>query len=301
MTIAARLLRWYDKAGRTLPWRGTRDPYRILVSEIMLQQTQVQRVILFYQRWLEQFPDWQTLAHASNADVIHAWAGLGYNRRALMLREIARTITKQGLPKTEEEWLALKGIGPYTAAALTVFSLHKPAVPIDTNIRRTASRLLLGTPFPDPKNDERLKKHLQQNILAHKRFQDIPQALFDLATLICTKTPSCAQCPLRTECKAAPLFLSGRVQTPRAMMKKPNETKHRNKPSPDRIYRGRILGEIRKATNGLTATRLGPLVDPAYDQTQDEAWLLRMCDRLKRDQFIIQKGRRWFLFDTKNP
>src|SRR5688572_3982677 len=113
-----KLLHWFDHEGRKLPWRDTRDPYRILVSEIMLQQTQVSRVIDFYRAWMKQFPTWNALAKASNSEIIHAWAGLGYNRRGLMLRDIAKQIVHDGIPKSREAWLALKGVGPYTADAL---------------------------------------------------------------------------------------------------------------------------------------------------------------------------------------
>lgn len=288
-SLSTRLFRWYDVHGRRLPWRRTRDAYRILVSEIMLQQTQVTRVLEYYGRWLKQFPSWEQLAQASNAAVIHAWAGLGYNRRGLMLRDMARTIVAQGLPETEAAWRALKGIGPYTAAALTVFSLHQRATPIDTNIRRVASRLLFGIPFPDPKQDTRLAREMTSTLMSSPRFYDVPQALFDLASTVCTKQPACNICPLRTTCKAAPKFLSGRVRIPKAMIKKAHETKHRNKKFPDRIYRGRILAEIRQHPTGVLPAQLGPRIDPTFDTEQDQAWLLRMLDRLQRDHFIIQK------------
>lgn len=154
MTSVVKLLKWYDKHGRDLPWRKTRDPYCILVSELMLQQTQVPRVLVFYPRWLATFPDWHALASASNADVIKAWAGLGYNRRALMLRDIAKQVVEKGVPQSEEAWRELKGIGPYTSAALAAFSLHHRTMPVDTNIRRVLARVLLGKPFPDLKDDD---------------------------------------------------------------------------------------------------------------------------------------------------
>ena len=122
MRTAQKLIAWYDANGRDLPWHRSRDPYRILVSEIMLQQTQVPRVLLFYAGWLKRFPDWAALAKASNADVIRAWAGLGYNRRAIVLRDIARQILAQlatcDFRLATFDWQRLKGIGPYTAAAL---------------------------------------------------------------------------------------------------------------------------------------------------------------------------------------
>lgn len=295
MTLSARLLRWYDRAGRALPWRETHNPYRILVSEIMLQQTQVQRVLVFYARWLEQFPDWKTLAQATNADVIRAWAGLGYNRRALMLRDIAKAVIDQGVPDSEEAWRTLKGIGPYTAAALSVFSLGQRAAPIDTNIRRVIARVFFGIPYPDLSKDEHLKKAML-TLMKTKRFQDIPQAIFDLATLVCTKAPNCTTCPLRANCKAAPRFLSGNIKIPRATIVKARENKHREKPFPDRIYRGRILSVVRIHPKGILVSEIGPLIDPSYDSTHDDAWVLRIIERLMRDQLVTQKKKRLFLF-----
>lgn len=286
MTAAQKLLRWFDAHGRDLPWRQTRDPYRILVSEIMLQQTQVPRVVLFYAKWLKRFPHWESLARASNADVIRAWAGLGYNRRAIMLRDIARIVSKSGVPISEEDWRALKGVGPYTAAALAAFSLRERAFPIDTTIRRVGDRLLLGVPFPNPKQDERLRTAGMNFLPARGRFYDVPQALFDLATAICTKDPSCATCPMRTDCPAAKKFLSGRVRIPKMMIKKTVESRHRDKKYPDRIYRGRILKLIRESKNGVSLKTIGPNIDPAFNTERDEAWLLRMLDRMEKDGMV---------------
>lgn len=298
MTAAQRLLHWYDRNGRRLPWRNTRDPYRILISEIMLQQTQVPRVLLFYKKWLKRFPSWKTLARASNADVINAWAGLGYNRRALMLRDIAKHVTEHGTPKTEQAWRERKGIGPYTAAALAAFSLHERTLPIDTNIRRVLARFLLGVPFPDPKLDERLKSKAERFLPTTGRFYDVPQALFDLATSVCTKSTACAACPMRSLCKAAPKFLSGDVRTPKRMIPKAMETRHRNKPFPDRIYRGRILRCVRESTRPVDIRSLGLMIDKTFDARYDMAWLKDMINRLKKEGFIQQHGRSLSLVET---
>ncbi len=153
MTLVTKLLRWYDRYGRDLPWRRTRDPYRILVSEVMLQQTQVERVRSFYKQWLKAFPSWRTLAVASNAEVLRAWSGLGYNRRALMLRDVAQSVICDGEPSTEEGWRAIKGIGPYTAAAIMAFAYKRATVPIDTNVRRVGNRLWRGVAYPSSKSD----------------------------------------------------------------------------------------------------------------------------------------------------
>ncbi len=285
MILARRLLAWYRQHGRDLPWRHTRDPYRILVSELMLQQTQVSRGLVFYPRWLTRFPTWEALAAASNADVIEAWAGLGYNRRALMLRDIAKAVVENGVPARATGWRTLKGIGPYTAAAIACFSLHERALPIDTNIRRVLGRVLLGIPFPQPTVDEAIQKNLDA-ILPKRDFHDVPQALFDLATMVCTKSPDCATCPLRSTCPCAPGFLTGTYVIPKQMVKKAKETRHRDKPHPDRIYRGHILKRVREEGTVKLNAALGAAVDPSYKHALDFAWLRAMVQRLTREGFL---------------
>lgn len=279
MSPAGKLLRWYRTHGRKLPWRETRNPYRILVSEVMLQQTQVERVKVFYRSWLKQFPSWKKLAQASNAEVIHAWAGLGYNRRALMLRDVARDVCLHGVPTSEDAWRKIKGIGPYTSAAMSAFAQKKRTLPIDTNIRRVLGRVLLGKPFPELSDDEKIRSHADSFIPRRGAYYDVPQAIFDLATSVCTKNPDCKSCPLRNDCKSAKQFLEGRVKIPKRSMAVTHERKHRNKPYPDRIYRGRILKVVRE--QGQVGIReLGPLIDPNFNKTLDQKWVEAMVGRL---------------------
>jgi A/G-specific adenine glycosylase len=254
----------------------------------MLQQTQVSRGLLFYDRWLAQFPNWKALSAASNADVIRAWAGLGYNRRALMLRDIARDVIKNSKiqePKTREEWMKFKGVGPYTAAAVAAFAYRQRALPVDTNVRRVLGRLLFGIPYPQPTIDDKIRRAADRVLPKRGRFYDVPQALFDLATTTCAKVPDCAACPMRSACPAAPKFLSGRVRVPKRATNKSVETRHAGKPYPDRIYRGRILMFVRER-GSVDVDAIGPAVDPAYDKKQDRAWVLEMIRRLDRDELI---------------
>ena len=295
MSIAQKLLRWYDAHGRDLPWRKTRDPYAILVSEIMLQQTQVSRGLTFYARWLKRFPTWQALAKASNAQVLKAWAGLGYNRRALMLRDIARQICVQGVPTSDVGWRKLKGIGPYTSAAIALFAQHERIIPIDTNIRRVLARVGLGLPYPSLADDERIAKVAETIVPKTGRYDDFFQAIFDLATSVCMKTPDCARCPLRTVCKAAPDFLAGNVATPKAMIVKAKERKHRDKSFPDRIYRGRILTLVRKAKDGLRLAEIGKAIDPSFQEAHDGKWVEEMVRRMEKDGMVKQRNTRVFL------
>ncbi|MGH2569330.1 MAG: A/G-specific adenine glycosylase, partial [Bacteroidota bacterium] len=143
-TVTQLVLRWYRRHGRPLPWRRTRSPYRILVSEIMLQQTQVGRVLEKYPSFLRRFPDIQSLARAKKSSVIKAWRGMGYNNRAVRLQQLARIVRhSQGgkLPRTVEELQNLPGIGRYTAHALACFAFRRPLQVVDTNVRRILSRL----------------------------------------------------------------------------------------------------------------------------------------------------------------
>ena len=134
---AAALLGWYERERRPLPWRQTRDPYELLVSEVMLQQTQAGRVVPFYERFLARFPDADALAAAPAGDVLAAWSGLGYNRRALALQAAARHVAARGWP---EDLTELPGVGAYTAAAVGSFAWDRQAAAVDTNVRRVISR-----------------------------------------------------------------------------------------------------------------------------------------------------------------
>jgi A/G-specific adenine glycosylase len=295
MTPAQTLLTWYKHHGRDLPWRLTRDAYHILISEIMLQQTQVPRVLLFYPRWFKTFPTWKSLTASTNADLLEAWAGLGYNRRAFMLRDIAKHVIEHGVPKDEEAWRKLKGIGAYTAAALSAFSAKQRTIPIDTNIRRVAGRLLLGFPFPDPTQDERLKNAISTFLPTRGKYYDVPQAFFDLATTVCQKTPLCKTCPMRKTCRAAPTFLKGDVETPKRLIKKAVEKRHQNKPHPDRIYRGRILKLIREEPDGVLEKTLGKKIDPTFEHKNDSTWLKAILTRMEKEGFLEKRGTRWIL------
>ncbi len=170
----AALLVWFAEHGRDLPWRRTRDPYAILVSEVMLQQTQVERVIPRYLRWLERWPTVDALAAAAAADVIREWQGLGYNRRALNLHRAAQAVARDGWP---DDLTVLPGVGTYTAAAVRSFAFGEPMLPVDTNVRRVKERT------------------------RHEFGSACGQALMDLGATIClARVPRCAVCPLAANC-----------------------------------------------------------------------------------------------------
>ena len=173
-TVQAALLDWFATNGRDLPWRGTRDPYAILISEVMLQQTQASRVVPRYVAWLERWPSLDALAAAPTAEVIRAWQGLGYNRRALSLQRAARHVAVHGWP---EDLTELPGVGRYTADAVACFALGRPVLPVDVNVRRVQERT--GVAFD----------------------HSCAQALMDLGATICiARVPRCGECPLAGAC-----------------------------------------------------------------------------------------------------
>jgi A/G-specific adenine glycosylase len=168
------LLAWFVAHGADLPWRRTRDPYAILVSEVMLQQTQVTRVVPRYEAWLERWPDVHALAAASPADVIREWQGLGYNRRGLNLHRAARAVAERGWPHDLTE---LPGVGPYTAAAVRAFAFGEAVLPRDTNVLRIEERT------------------------GHRFDPSCGQALMDLGRTVClARVPRCDECPLAARC-----------------------------------------------------------------------------------------------------
>jgi len=283
------LLSWYQRHGRDLPWRRTRDPYAICVSEIMLQQTQVARVIPFYEAWMKRFPSWESLANAKTPELIRAWSGLGYNRRALYLREAAKTVCELGIPRTEEEWRALKGIGPYAAAAVHTFVAQEPAAAIDTNVRRVIGRLMLRKPFPTQQDDGSVRQALQR-IFHRKQDWKALHAIMDLGAMICqARKPHCLECPLREQCVSAKRFLTSSITRPKTVAAQ--ERIHEGKRFPDRIYRGRIL-RLLQTMSSCSVRRIGNMIDDSYDDTKDREWILRMIDRMQRDGLIEMKRER---------
>jgi len=201
-----RLLAWYDKNGRDLPWRRAADPYRILVSEIMLQQTQVDRVLPKYHEWLERFPSLEALAARPVQEAVDTWYPLGYNIRPRRLHSIAReAVARYGgtLPSDEQTLLSFKGIGPYTAGAIRSFAFGQRAAILDTNVARVLFRVFVGE--GDPKGHH-MRGHLwdlSRAVLPRARVFDFNQALMDFGAMICpARKPRCVTCPMRRSCAA---------------------------------------------------------------------------------------------------
>ncbi len=201
------LLRWYDRHRRTMPWRAlpgeAADPYRVWVSEIMLQQTTVGAVIPYYERFLSRFPTVDALAAAEADAVMAAWAGLGYYARARNLHACARAVAALGaFPRTVEGLLALPGIGAYTARAVAAIAFGAPVVPVDGNVERVAARLYaIDAPMPAAKPAiAAAAARFGDHPAAGARASDFAQALFDLGATICTQRPACGICPLAQAC-----------------------------------------------------------------------------------------------------
>jgi len=175
--VSTDLLRWYAREARDLPWRRTRDPWAILVSEVMLQQTQAVRVVPYYERFLARFPDPAACAAAPAAEVLRAWSGLGYNRRALALHRTATIVARDGWPA---DLVALPGVGPYTAAAVASFAFGAAVLAVDVNVRRVLARSEIVVEEPTP---------------------ELNQALMELGATVCTaRAPRCSACPLAEGC-----------------------------------------------------------------------------------------------------
>jgi A/G-specific adenine glycosylase len=296
--IQSCLLQWYAAEHRDLPWRSTRDPYAILVSEMMLQQTQVQRVLPKYEQFLAAFPTLADLAAAPTANVISAWVPLGYNMRAVRLQSIARQAMKEfdgSLPDTIEELLTLKGIGRYTAGAIACFAFKKQVAMVDTNIQRVLHRIFLGMDLSEPRftSDQRLT--LAEQVLPDGKAYDWNQALMDLGATICTSAnPQCSSCPLQDVCKTYTemsqysLFPSGTVlHQLRKVAEKKEAYQKQSFTSTNRYFRGRIVDHLCSLPEGqrVPLTVLGPKIKPEFQQ-EDLIWLQELVEKLAKDGLV---------------
>jgi A/G-specific adenine glycosylase len=197
MEFAAKLVRWQRRHGRhDLPWQGTTDPYRIWLSEVMLQQTQVSTVIPYYGRFLEKYPTVQALAAASEEEVLELWSGLGYYARGRNLHKAARVIAQDGFPRTAEKIAELPGVGRSTAAAIAAFAYGERAAILDGNVKRVLARVFLI-------GDKDALWGQAERLLPKRDIERYTQALMDLGATICTRAnPRCDACPVADECKA---------------------------------------------------------------------------------------------------
>ncbi len=278
------LLNWYRANARDLPWRRTRDPYRILVSEIMLQQTQVDRVIPKYHAFLETFPTFQALAEAPTAEVIRAWSGLGYNRRAVNLQRTAQAVVERfdgEMPHDLEQLRELPGIGPYTAGAIACFAFEQDVGFFDTNIRRVLHRVLLGPELPMEQVTTREVQSLADDQVPEGHGYEWNQALMELGAIVCTaRKPACLICPVQRHCAAFPEIQSVIASLPKGVRKK----KEAPFTGSMRYFRGRVIEALRGLDDGqsLDLTELGPQVRDDFSP-EHVVWLREIVEGLSRD------------------
>jgi len=292
------LLTWYEAEQRDLPWRTTSDPYAILVSEIMLQQTQVDRVLPKYRQFLTTFPTLADLAAAPTADVISAWVPLGYNMRAVRLQSIARQVIADyngRIPNTIDELLKLKGIGRYTAGAIACFAYRQQVATVDTNIRRVLHRIFLGLEHPEARANDAQMLELAEQVLPEGNAYSWNQALMDMGATICTgNNPQCTRCPLQETCQAYTdmrqhsLFPSGTVlrQLRKVAEKK---TTYQAQPftSSNRYFRGRIVDVLRSLSvnERMPLSLLGPRIKSEFHE-DDLPWLQQVVAGLVKDGLL---------------
>lgn len=252
------ILAWYAANGRRLSFRATCDPYAVLVSELMAQQTQAERAATAWSAWMARFPKVEALAAAPVAEVIRAWAGLGYNRRAVNLQRAARAIVDDHggrVPDTVDALDALPGVGPYTARAVAAIAFGRRVGAVDTNVRRVLSRIVSGGGGTLSPRD---LQALADAIVPPARTGDWTHALMDVGALVCRpRTPRCADCPAATWCR----FAAGdrRLEAPAPARRGPAPAKEPAFPSTSRWLRGRIVDRARDARDGAWIAFDGPI------------------------------------------
>ena len=295
--IRAALLEWFAASARDLPWRRTRDPYRIMVSEIMLQQTQVDRVLPKYHAFIETFPTLEALAAASTAEIIRAWAGLGYNRRAVNMQRAARAVLDEHggqFPRDMAALLKLPGIGPYTGGAIACFAFEQDVAFMDTNIRRVAQRLFAGPEDDTPTGEQKLLAIAAAAVPPGQAWA-WNQAMIELGALICTAAaPACWRCPMQAHCCAyaarraadEQLFSSESAPEPqqRRRVAERRETPYAGS---NRFYRGRAIEALRQLGPGevLLLPALGRQIKDGFTD-DDMPWLRALADGLARDGLL---------------
>ncbi|MSQ11925.1 MAG: A/G-specific adenine glycosylase [Dehalococcoidia bacterium] len=276
--IQRALLRWAKTSGRDLPWRRTRDPYAVLLSEVMLQQTQVSRVLPKYHEFLQAYPTVRHLAAAPLSDVVRRWAPLGYNLRAVRLHRAARAVVDEHggrVPSCTDELRSLPGLGAYSAAAVTCFAFKAQVPVVDTNVGRVLRRVFGGTPLP------REVAQLAQRLLPSGRAREWNLALMDLGATVCTaRAPQCSVCPLQTWC--AFVTGDGALREARASYRVAKAPFVGSR----RYFRGRVVEALRHAGDeGLDVRALGPLVKDGFADG-DAAWLRALLAELAGDGLV---------------
>lgn len=294
------ILDWYAIHKRDLPWREQGlDPYWVVVAEIMLQQTQVPRVIEKYKEFLSKFPTIYDLAGASRESVILAWRGLGYNRRALMLQQFAQEVVRLydgKIPQVPEALIKLSGIGPYAAGSIASFAFNRPDPAIDVNVRRIYMRFFHGRDegLPMAKEEEKKLYTLVKSSIPDNQSCDLHNALMDFGSLVCLRdAPKCSECVLRKSCGFFPLYSIKKEKVLFVAEKKVEKGMIENgRHIPNRIFRGRIVEFVRKhAGEEVLLLELGCAVKKDFVDSE-EGWLVELCSKLEKEGMItvVRKG-----------
>ena len=297
--IRRRIFRWYAKNGREFVWRHARDPYTILVSEIMLQQTHTARVQEKLPLFLKQFPTLRALAESSGGDVVRAWRGIGYNNRAVRLHELARLVLRNyngRLPREVEQLETLPGIGEYTSHAVACFAFGEHVPVVDVNIHRVLSRIFWKMKSSSDRQNRATVWKLAARVLP-KDASSWNQAVMDLGAATCRAAkPLCRDCPVRNYCASA-RFMNGGIRrvSHRQSLERKSEPSYQG--IPRRLWRGRIVEALRsvEGDRSLAVAEIGRAIKPDF-RSSELPWLIRVVDRLAADgvvhRFGVSKGLR---------
>ncbi len=302
---------WFARHKRTLPWRDLRvkdadhRAYLVLVSEVMLQQTQVPRVVVLYKKFIQKFPRCEDLSRATNAEVLTAWRGLGYNSRALRLRDAARIICEEHdgrFPRTVDGLMAIPGIGHYTASAVLNFAFGIPAACIDTNVRRILHRFFIGPENADGtwKRDDRFLLKLSEQTLMKALEEgrgssaDWFAALMDFGSLVCTKNRPRWQ-EFSRDLRSSCIAYGKDIRRTKKLIKKEPGRVVSGRHIPDRIFRGRIVEALRDAPRGLTLDDIGSHITVDWTMGDHRGWLSLLLAKLERDDLVQRRGQRFSL------
>lgn len=275
--VRAGVLEWFGRCGRDLPWRRTRDPYQVLVAEVLAQQTQAERAAEAFPRFLARFPDAGALASATPAEALREWQGLGYNRRALALRACARAVIgRGGWPATVQELAALPGIGPYTARAVACFAMGQEVAPVDTNVARVLARSLTGA---DPSQlTQAERQRLADAALPSGRAWEWSSALMDVGSAHCRPRPRCEGCPIAARCRWLALGAAAPAPRPRPAAPFPRS---------DRRWRGAVVRVLAAGPEGLDEPALAAAVDAAAAE-RPPGWFAALLSRLETEGLIAR-------------
>lgn len=286
--VRRNLLRWYRLHGRDFPWRAPEpDPYVVMVSEVMLQQTQASRVADLLPAFLDRFPTVHHLAQASNAEVVMVWKGLGYNSRALRLRDAARMIVNEfqgSVPSTVEDLLRLPGIGPYASAAISTFAFDTRVVVLDVNVRRVYSRLFTTQPHTAAIEDDHTLSDFAARLIPRRHPSEWHHAVMDLGATVCmARRTLCSTCPLRTVCPSR--HLENAAPPPQ----KPRKAEPQFRDEPRRLWRGRIIEALRSINGTVAVEDLASMVF-GVRRPSEVALVERMFEALESDGLISRSA-----------